>query len=926
MNSDFQSTPIVIICRDRLAPLRALLGWLDRAGYERPILLDNASSYPPLVDFLSSAGVEVVRLSRNLGHLAPWASGEIRSKIEPTQPFVVTDCDVVPDEGCPSDAVEHLAAVLQAHGEVEKVGLGLRIDDLPDSYALKQQVIEWESQFWELEIAPGVFEAEVDTTFALYRSIGRRHSSAGALRTGPPYVARHLPWYGDSSNPTDEQEYYREHADRSLSHWETDREGENIRRLVKKRDRQLAGRKSTTQGDELPHCVVVIPTYNGAALTVECLKTLLANPPSHCRWTIVVVDDGSIDGTPEALARFAPEIVLVRQDTNTGFAGACNAGARAAGDSDYVVFLNNDTLPMPGWLDALVEEAASDKQIAAVGAKLLYPNGQVQHAGVAIHQNGLPHHLYAGFESDHPAVNRARNVTAATAACLLVRRTDFDELGGFDTAFHNAYEDVDLCLRLGESGLLIRYCPRSVVIHLESVTRFPSGVPEGTQTSDRVYDERWRSRVVPDDIQHYIDDGLISFEWAAHYPMKLSVSPDLAVVARDADELIGMERLLAHRSLQVLELSSAQTRRRLKDRAGPPRPVLSASSTARIERVLDGREHRLGQAGSGRLISVVIPVKNGAPYLEELLTGVLAQSISARLEIVAIDSGSRDGTLDLLERFGATAFAIEPSEFDHGLTRNLAAEHAHGEILVFLTQRARPVGDRWLAPLISALEEDPAVAGACSRLLPRPEADLLARKDVEQELCASPVRQRKQIDDWTEYSRMPAEERRRFLNFHTVSAAIRAEALRRYPFRSVRTIGEDLLWAREVVESGWALVHEPASIVSHSHDYTLSELFGRNVDDGIANRDIIDRSFDGEEIVARIRATVEEDWSYLRETLGLAGSELEHWQFESVLRRAAQVVGQWVGVNYETLPEDTAARFSNVAQIRADSPPGAEEG
>jgi GT2 family glycosyltransferase len=671
--------------------------------------------------------------------------------------------------------------------------------------------------------------------------------------------------------------------------------------------------------DEIPRCAVIIPTFNGAALTTSCLEVLLANPPAACRWTIIVVDDASTDRTAAALARFEPEIQIVRLETNAGFAGACNAGAHEAGECDYLAFLNNDTLPVAGWLDALVDEAVSDDLIAAVGAKLLYPNGQVQHAGVAIHQNGLPHHLYAGFASDHPAVNRPRDVTAATGACLLVRRLDFDELGGFDTAFHNAYEDVDLCLRLGELGRRIRYCPRSVVVHLESVTRFPRGLSEGTQISDQVYDERWRGRVVPDDVQHYIEDGLLAFEWSAHYPLTMSLSPDLAVVHRDGEELAGMERLVAKRSWQVLELSSAQTRRQLKDRAGPERAMLSASSAGTARRVLDGKEHRLGKAANGRLISVLIPVKNAAPYLEQLLSAVLAQSISARLEIVAIDSGSRDGTLDVLERFGATVLAIEPTDFDHGLTRNLAAQHAHGEVLVFLTQRARPVGDRWLAPLIAALEEDPAAVGACSRLIPRPDADLLTRKDVDQDLCGSPDRQRKLIDDWSAYARMPAEERRRFLNFHTVSAAIRAEALSRNPFRSVRTIGEDLLWAREVIESGWTLVHEPASVVCHSHSYTLGELFGRNLDDGIANRDIVDRSFDREEIVPRIRGTVAEDWSYLRETLGLTGAELEHWQFESVLRRAAQVVGQWVGVNYETLPQGTAARFSNVAQIRADS-------
>jgi rhamnosyltransferase len=389
------------------------------------------------------------------------------------------------------------------------------------------------------------------------------------------------------------------------------------------------------------------------------------------------------------------------------------------------------------------------------------------------------------------------------------------------------------------------------------------------------------------------------------------------VLSRDDGELVGIERLLAARSQQVLELSSALMRHELRRGAARAMPRLSAMPPGQPKLLFQGKDHRLGDRASKRLISVVMPVKNGGPHLEKLLPALLSQSLSTTLEIVAIDSGSTDGTLEVLRRFGATAFAIDPREFDHGLTRNLLAEQARGEILVFLTQRARPAGTSWLAPLITALDGDPETVGACSRLLPRPEADLLTRKDVEEDLSGSPERQRKQIDDWTTYRAMSPEERRRFLNFHTVSAAIRAETLSRTPFRSVATLGEDLLWASEVVESGWALVHEPSSVVLHSHDYSLRDLFGRNVDDGIANRDIVGRSFPSEEIVPRIRANAERDRLYLQETLGLTGSEMERWQFESVMRRTAQVVGQWIGVNHDSLPEGMAAHFSNVSQVRS---------
>jgi GT2 family glycosyltransferase len=673
--------------------------------------------------------------------------------------------------------------------------------------------------------------------------------------------------------------------------------------------------------DHMPHCVVVIPMYNGGSLTATCLDALLRTPAQRSRWTIVVVDDGSTDGSQTALSGFLGDVRLVTHEANTGFAGACNSGAREVSDCDYYVFLNNDTVPTPGWLDALVEEAESDERVAAVGAKLLFPNGQVQHAGVAIGQDCWPHHLYAGFDGEHEAVNRPRDVAAVTAACMLVRRQEFDELGGFDTGFRNGYEDIDLCLRLAERGRLIRYCPSSVVYHLESATRWPSGIPEGTETSARLYEERWRSKVAPDDVQRYLDDGLLSLSYGAHYPLTMQIAPDLAVVETDDEQFSALERLALVRSRQVMDLLSARTRQQLRSRASVATQFPAGAGAATpVKRVADGREHTLGEKGGAHLISVVMPVKDAAADLRELIPLVLGQSgISARLEIVAIDSGSQDETVGLLIEHGATVLSIDPADFDHGLTRNLGAEHARGDVLVFLNKQTRPVDDGWLAPLIAALDLDPELAGVCSRVVPRADADLLSTKERDQELSGISERQRKQITDWDAYRGMSAEERRQFMNFHTVSTAIRAEALRVTPFRSVRTIGEDLLWAREVLESGWALLHEPASVAYHSHSYSLSDLLSRNVDDGIANRDIVDRSLGSEDLVPLIRALVTDDWQYLRDALGLTGTELERWQLEAALRRTAQVVGQWIGVNYETLPEGLAVHFSRVAQTRAVS-------
>ena len=133
-------------------------------------------------------------------------------------PFVVTDPDVIPDTNCPPDAVTHLVSVLSRYPHIVKAGLGLRIDDLPQGSDLTRNVRDWESQFWDAELEPGLFDATIDTTFAVYRP-GAGADYGPAVRTGPPYVARHLPWYDDPDNPRAEELFYRARSRPDSTTW-----------------------------------------------------------------------------------------------------------------------------------------------------------------------------------------------------------------------------------------------------------------------------------------------------------------------------------------------------------------------------------------------------------------------------------------------------------------------------------------------------------------------------------------------------------------------------------------------------------------------------------------------------------------------------------------------------------------------------------
>jgi GT2 family glycosyltransferase len=307
---------------------------------------------------------------------------------------------------------------------------------------------------------------------------------------------------------------------------------------------------------------VVVPVHGRAGLTARCLERVLADLPADCE--VIVVDDASSDETPSVLAGFGGAVRVLRLERNRGFSLACNAGAEVA-QGELLIFLNNDTEPRPGWLAALVDHADAHPEVAVVGAKLLYPTGTVQHAGVVFGQDGYPHNLYAGFPADHPAVDRPRRLQAVTGACMLVRRTAFERARGFDPGYENSLEDVDLCLRLGQKGEEVHYCPRAVVVHLESATR---GHEEKFERSVALYRERWRQRVRRDDLETYAADGLIEVEYPSAHPLRISVSPQLAAVERSDGHEAELEPLLrsAGRRVAGLQREVVRLRTELADR------------------------------------------------------------------------------------------------------------------------------------------------------------------------------------------------------------------------------------------------------------------------------------------------------------------------------------------------------------------------
>lgn len=224
--NELKRFPIIINNFNRLEYLRQQVEWLRGAGYNNLHIIDNGSTFPPLLHYYKTVKATVYFLDRNVGHEAFWRTHLF-------QRFgryyhVLTDPDVLPDEVTPPDFLRHFYEILLRYPLIKKVGFGLRIDNIPDHYPKKKEVIEWESQYHQTPFEEGLYRARIDTTFALYRPGAMFQCWNETLRTGAPYLLRHMSWYENPGDPTDETTYYI-NAISGVSTWYKSLSGEDSR-------------------------------------------------------------------------------------------------------------------------------------------------------------------------------------------------------------------------------------------------------------------------------------------------------------------------------------------------------------------------------------------------------------------------------------------------------------------------------------------------------------------------------------------------------------------------------------------------------------------------------------------------------------------------------------------------------------------------
>jgi rhamnosyltransferase len=296
------------------------------------------------------------------------------------------------------------------------------------------------------------------------------------------------------------------------------------------------------------------------------------------------------------------------------------------------------------------------------------------------------------------------------------------------------------------------------------------------------------------------------------------------------------------------------------------------------------------------VISVVIPVKNGGADLVRCLEAIARQRIDEEVEVVVVDSGSRDGSVTRAHSLGARVHSIPPGEFHHGRTRNLGAQLATGDILVFTSQDAYAATESWLADLIAPLRDDERVAGVYGRQLPHHDARPPERYFLDFLYGPEPRRQRLEQDKELSFE---------VTLFSNVNSAIPRRLWEEYPFAEDVVMSEDQEWSRRILLAGLEIVYEARAAVHHSHAYSVAGAMRRFFDSGVS----AERSYVAGE---HSKATL---WSaaarYAQgEVSWLWTTGQRRWIPYAALYELAKFTGLQLGRRHRLLPSALKARLS----------------
>ncbi|MGF6174848.1 glycosyltransferase family 2 protein [Ensifer sp. 4252] len=309
--------------------------------------------------------------------------------------------------------------------------------------------------------------------------------------------------------------------------------------------------------------------------------------------------------------------------------------------------------------------------------------------------------------------------------------------------------------------------------------------------------------------------------------------------------------------------------------------------------------------------AVVIPAKNAMRFLPKVLDKVLGQRTPWPFEVIVIDSGSKDGTIEYLRKLkGIRLVEIASNEFGHGRTRNLGVQLADAEFVAFLTHDAEPFDENWLANLVMVAEQDPAIAGVFGRHIAYPTASPFTKNDMDRHFegfLAHPLIVSRDLDR----VRYESDEGwRQFLHFYSDNNSLmRKSVWETLPYPDVE-FAEDQIWARNIIELGYRKAYAPDAVVFHSHDYGFAEQLRRAFDESRNFTEYFGYKLSPSPLKSVKNAVEFAIQAFRQELDGRYGRVTLAHRLKRAGQRAALVAGHCLGTNHKRLPYFVSSRLS----------------
>jgi rhamnosyltransferase len=299
-------------------------------------------------------------------------------------------------------------------------------------------------------------------------------------------------------------------------------------------------------------------------------------------------------------------------------------------------------------------------------------------------------------------------------------------------------------------------------------------------------------------------------------------------------------------------------------------------------------------------VTIVIPTKNAGSLLDKVLHEVFTQETQYKYEVICVDSGSKDETINIIKKYPCKLFEIPADEFGHGKTRNYGASKGTGEYIIFITQDALPASKKWLQNFIDAMKSDPEIVGGFGIHYTYPDCNIIDKRDLYHHF--------KNFGEDNTIFQLTDENRERYnteeayrhfiVFFSDNNSCIRRDIFEKYPYKDVN-FSEDQIWAREMIEKGFKKLYCPFAPVYHSHNFKLSTYFTRYYDEykGLYKLHGFLISTSWLKIPFQIAKHILDDARYIRRQ-NMKKTEKVYWVRYSICRNFSRYVGGYLGGRY----------------------------